>query len=180
MFFFAGRDLSAMIVDLTTFESGKRDFSFVLPADKLGLQGEGIVSAGDISVNGTIERAAGRTKVEGRIEGRAEVECSRCLIPVTRDIAIEFSVDFVDGESFASHSGELTDTELDTDVLVEHEINLADVAREQIVLDKPEQVFCRDDCRGLCQKCGANRNLVNCNCRDDEIDPRWSALKGLK
>ena len=169
-----------MIVDLTTFESGTRDFSFVLPADKVGLHGEGIVPAGEISVSGTIERASGRTEVEGRIEGRAEVECSRCLLPVTRDIAIEFSVDFVDPGDFASHSGELTDSELDTDVLVEHEIDLADVAREQIVLDKPEQVFCREDCLGLCQKCGANRNLVDCNCRDDEIDPRWSVLKGLK
>jgi len=57
---------------------------------------------------------------------------------------------------------------------------MADVIREQILLATPEQVYCRDNCEGLCPKCGENRNLINCNCSDDDIDPRWAALKDLK
>jgi uncharacterized protein len=52
--------------------------------------------------------------------------------------------------------------------------------REQILLNLPEQVFCKEDCKGLCQKCGANRNLIDCKCDSDETDPRWAALKNLK
>jgi uncharacterized protein len=43
----------------------------------------------------------------------------------------------------------------------------------------PTQVLCRDDCKGLCAKCGANLNLADCDCEDKEIDPRWAELKRL-
>jgi uncharacterized protein len=46
-------------------------------------------------------------------------------------------------------------------------------------LNLPEQVFCREDCRGLCAKCGANRNATDCGCEEKEIDPRWAGLKNL-
>ena len=59
------------------------------------------------------------------------------------------------------------------------EIDLAEIAREQILLDLPQQFFCKDDCKGLCEKCGTNLNLKDCDCEDDEIDPRWAALKNL-
>jgi uncharacterized protein len=57
---------------------------------------------------------------------------------------------------------------------------LTELVREQILLAVPEQVFCREDCKGLCLKCSANRNLIDCNCEEKEIDPRWAALKNLK
>jgi uncharacterized protein len=44
----------------------------------------------------------------------------------------------------------------------------------------PEQAFCREDCRGLCEKCGANQNLIDCKCEEKEIDPRWQGLRELK
>ena len=55
-----------------------------------------------------------------------------------------------------------------------------EVVREQILLAMPEQVFCWEDCKGLCPKCGTNLNLIDCKCADDEVDPRWAALKSLK
>ena len=69
---------------------------------------------------------------------------------------------------------------MDVSVIEGFEIDLTELVREQILLNLPEQVFCREDCKGLCEKCGANRNLINCNCEEKEIDPRWSALKNLK
>ena len=70
--------------------------------------------------------------------------------------------------------------DLSTDVLPDGRIELNDIVREQILLNLPEQVFCTEECKGLCPKCGADRNLINCNCEETEIDPRWSALKNLK
>ncbi|MGH7783338.1 MAG: DUF177 domain-containing protein, partial [Candidatus Binatia bacterium] len=54
-----------------------------------------------------------------------------------------------------------------------------EVVREQILLDLPDQVFCTENCRGLCPKCGANRNLIDCKCEEDNVDPRWAALNNL-
>ena len=64
--------------------------------------------------------------------------------------------------------------------LVRESLDLKEIIREQILLNLPEQVFCTPDCKGLCPKCGANRNLIDCNCNETEIDPRWAALKNLR
>jgi uncharacterized protein len=58
-------------------------------------------------------------------------------------------------------------------------IDLSEVIREQMILAIPEVVLCKEDCEGLCDKCGKNLNLLNCKCKEDEIDPRWAALKNL-
>ncbi|HEX8637491.1 MAG TPA: DUF177 domain-containing protein, partial [Pyrinomonadaceae bacterium] len=68
----------------------------------------------------------------------------------------------------------------DIAVLDNNKIDVAEIVREQILLNLPEPVYCRDDCKGLCPQCGANRNLIDCKCEEKEIDPRWAALKGLK
>ena len=70
-------------------------------------------------------------------------------------------------------------TAIDSLEMTGNAIDLAEIAREQILLELPQQFFCKDDCRGLCEKCGRNLNLKDCDCEDDEIDPRWAALKNL-
>jgi uncharacterized protein len=95
-----------------------------------------------------------------------------------RPTDVEFDDIFV---SEPSSDGEalIEETELDEAYVENGEIDLAEVVREQILLDLPEQVYCSDDCKGLCPKCGSNLNLIDCNCIFSEIDPRWAALKGL-
>jgi uncharacterized protein len=41
------------------------------------------------------------------------------------------------------------------------------------------EALCRSDCLGLCPQCGGNRNLDECHCDEDPIDPRWAALQTL-
>ena len=54
------------------------------------------------------------------------------------------------------------------------------VKRAQVLLlNLPEQVLCKEDCKGLCPECGTNLNLKDCDCGDKDIDPRWAALKNL-
>jgi uncharacterized protein len=74
----------------------------------------------------------------------------------------------------------VTDEALDESLVENGLIDTAEVVREQILLAIPDQVFCREDCKGLCPKCGANLNLIDCKCSDDDIDPRWAALRNLK
>jgi uncharacterized protein len=69
---------------------------------------------------------------------------------------------------------------LEIAILESNNIDVAELVREQILLNLPEQVFCAEDCKGLCPQCGANRNLIDCKCEEKEIDPRWAALKNLK
>jgi uncharacterized protein len=40
--------------------------------------------------------------------------------------------------------------------------------------------LCGDNCRGICPRCGINRNRTECSCEEKFVDPRWDALRGLK
>jgi uncharacterized protein len=40
--------------------------------------------------------------------------------------------------------------------------------------------LCREDCRGLCPRCGSDLNVSECGCVVEEVDPRWRALQLLK
>jgi uncharacterized protein len=39
---------------------------------------------------------------------------------------------------------------------------------------------CGDDCQGLCPECGTNRNVLDGGHVGRPVDPRWSALEGLR
>ena len=38
------------------------------------------------------------------------------------------------------------------------------------------KVLCRENCKGICNRCGANLNLGSCKCDDAELDPRMSKI----
>jgi uncharacterized protein len=40
--------------------------------------------------------------------------------------------------------------------------------------------LCREDCAGLCASCGEDLNLGKCDCKQEEMDPRWAELLKLK
>ncbi len=47
-------------------------------------------------------------------------------------------------------------------------IDLTDEVRESLLLELPMTVLCSEDCKGLCQHCGKNKNIGECNCSKDE------------
>ena len=55
----------------------------------------------------------------------------------------------------------------------------ADAVRADVLLSLPIKWVCREECRGLCPKCGANLNQGDCGCTFREEDPRLAALRKL-
>lgn len=170
-----------MIIDVTEIEGASRPFDFSIEPDDLALDQPGFRLTGTVGMAGQIARRAAQIEVKGLIGADAEVDCSRCLQPMARPVAVDFEVAFVDAEIYSSvKEHEVHADDLDTDVLDSNRIDLKEIAREQILLNLPAQVFCRSDCKGLCAKCGADRNLIDCKCEEKESDPRWDALKNLR
>lgn len=134
--------------------------------------------AGDVSFIGEKLLIDGKAHIRGSVTGEVETACTRCLSVMLRPIDIAFDDIFVSDPSSDGEAA-IEETELDESYVENGEIDLREVVREQILLDLPEQVYCSDDCKGLCPKCGSNRNLIDCNCNFNEVDPRWAALKGL-
>ncbi len=170
-----------MIVDLVNLEGSSHSFEFSIPADEIDLGTENVRLLSDVSALGTVTKHIVQTNVAGSIKADAEIDCTRCLSPVAAPLDIKFDVSFVTEENFtAEKETALEPDDLETDVFGGDKLDLKELVREQVLLDLPTQLFCKDDCKGLCQKCGANRNLIDCKCEETEIDPRWAALKNLK
>ena len=120
-------------------------------------------------------------RLTGRYEGQFRVPCARCLDPVEVPLSGEFDLIFrpvgVDAES-AERSISAPETEIG--YYQEDSLLLEDVLREQVLLSLPARTLCKDDCKGLCPRCGKNRNLDPCTCEEGPQDPRWEALEGLR
>ena len=170
-----------MIIDLASLEKSVLDFNFSLPPETIDLEREDAKLISPIDVKGKLTKGIVALTVEGEISAVAGMECTRCLQPVEHKLHIPFKTEFITAENYkAAKESELHEQDLDTAVYEGDKIDLTELVREQILLNLPEQVFCTENCRGLCEKCGANRNLIDCNCIEKETDPRWSALKNLK
>ncbi len=97
--------------------------------------------------------------------------CMRCLEPA----APAFTVDAREIDQPGS-----ADEELSSPYVEGTEIDLHAWAHDAFALALPTQVLCREDCAGLCARCGANLNADPGHEHEPEIDPRWSKLGELK
>ena len=130
---------------------------------------------------GEISKLDKKTSLRGNITTAISRDCTRCLEPVKGGLMFEFDTSFLDADEVDGKADvEVSPEELDVSLVEDGKVDLADIVREQILLSLPIQIFCRQECRGLCQKCGANLNLIDCKCSGEDIDPRWAALKNLK
>jgi uncharacterized protein len=117
--------------------------------------------------------------VQGRLIGTTQLACARCLEPVPVDFEVELEELFVPTIDMAT--GKLIRPEEEDQALwidEHHILDLSEVLRQDVLLELPVHVVCREDCRGLCPECGANLNETTCDCKPD-IDPRWSSLSDL-
>jgi len=99
------------------------------------------------------------------------LECARCLDPILSTFTSGFT------ELFAI--GETPDTEAELIIPEDGNIDFAPIIREYLLLDMPRNPLCKEDCAGLCPVCGDNLNQTKCDCKPDDIDPRFSVLKDL-
>ena len=48
-----------------------------------------------------------------------------------------------------------------------------------VLLSVPLFAVCRDECKGLCPKCGTDLNVGTCACAP-ETDSRWDTLRAIR
>lgn len=167
-----------MNVDLAQLSESEKEFDFTFAPD---LGEETVKLPKPLKVAGKLKKGIAQIDVGGEITGEAEIECSRCLSPVVYEIKIPFSVVYVSQEHYTQDKeSEIRGDDLEVAIYEDEQIDLSELSREQILLNIPTQIFCQADCKGLCPKCKANKNLQNCRCEEKEIDPRWAKLKDLK
>jgi uncharacterized protein len=168
-----------MIIDLSSVQTTPKPLTADVDAARIDLEDDGTVN-GSARFEGEVFREGTKVHLRGEIAVDVDIVCSRCAEPLTERLEIPFEDVFVNAaEETATADLEVEGTDLDEEVVESNEIDLSEVIREQILLNLPEQVLCKEDCKGLCPQCGANHNLLDCDCDKEDIDPRWAALKNL-
>lgn len=112
----------------------------------------------------------GGVAVTGTVSTTWEGECRRCLAGVDGRVSAEVRELFRRGGGEHEGSYQMGDAHL----------NLREMVLDSLFASLPVLPLCRPDCRGICPRCGTDRNTQDCGCEDVEVDPRWSALNALR
>jgi uncharacterized protein len=120
-------------------------------------------------------------RLKGSFSGRFEVPCARCVEPVETPLGAGFDLIFRPAQADSEPlERSITAPETEIGYYLKDGLLLEDVLREQVLLSLPVRTLCKPDCKGLCPRCGENRNSTACTCDEGPSDPRWEALSGLR
>lgn len=135
-----------------------------------------------IQVTCTLKRARKNVIVDGLICTSLIMACSRCLESVVFPVECYFHYIATPAPQVVIQTEELELSSEDLDVTYYdgETIDLEPLIYEQLILEVPMKVLCRDDCQGICPTCGKNRNFDSCTCSEERIDERFAILKKLK
>ena len=117
----------------------------------------------------------------GTVKACVEGQCSRCLDKVTETVETVITEQLLYAKDAYLYN-HLAVGELEEQFyLYSNDLfDISEIIRESILAALPMKILCRDDCRGLCLKCGQNLNRGQCQCDTTEIDPRLAILAKLK
>jgi uncharacterized protein len=120
-------------------------------------------------------------RLRGRFAGNFQVPCARCVEPVEIPLAADFDLIFRPATADTEvPERSITAPETEIGYYQKDSLSLEDVLREQVLLALPVRTLCKPDCKGLCPRCGENRNNQACSCDEGPSDPRWEALADLR
>jgi uncharacterized protein len=165
------------------------EFDLELPPGAIGFGGE-VEQRGPLAAAGRAEvihehrgpkEIIADIRLKGRFSGTVLVPCARCVEPVEVPLAAEFDLIFRPvGADSDTRERAISAPETEIGYYQEDSLALEDVLREQVLLSLPVRTLCKPDCKGLCPRCGANRNHQPCHCEEGPSDARWEALAGLR
>jgi len=154
------------ISDIVRFNGASMELSFKEePPEKEPVKG--CVLEGDITFSGRLTNEAGILHLDGRLLVKYAGECYRCLSITGKTLELKIKEDFIN-----SAEAEQSD-------MYPYEGKILDIGKaleDNIILNLPMKHLCSEQCKGLCAKCGANLNIKQCDCAEDDIDPRMEGL----
>ena len=170
-----------MIVEVTKIPNSGKDFDLKLEPGEIDFESEFAKVSSETKFAGRINYLNLRTIIEGEIKSQVELNCNRCFLPIPQSLDFSFKNAYILAEEYTKEEeSKLEDKGLEISIFEGDKIDLKVVASEQIALSLPMQMVCKEDCNGLCETCGVNLNNKSCTCKDEQVDPRWAALKNLK
>ncbi|MGE4548896.1 MAG: DUF177 domain-containing protein [Intestinibacillus sp.] len=111
-------------------------------------------------------------RLTGEIETTYVTACARCLKPLGIPLSAEVDMVLIQNEDGQEETEDVFMIEGD-------EVDPEDVLIPALYFEINMAYLCKEDCKGLCPHCGADRNVTACDCSDHQIDDRLAVLKTL-
>ncbi len=171
-----------MILNISSLLSGEKsrlDIDYMLSLSDAEMGGavnlSGVTFPTPARVTGYITDNAGYMRLSLAVNLPYITSCARCACEVSGEFEINFERTVVP-EGMVEDAEE---KEEDFAVAKNGMLDIDEQLSEILLLDFPTRVLCKDDCKGLCQKCGKDLNEGPCNCPTKELNPAFAKILSM-
>lgn len=186
-----------MHIDLSLLEEGTTPLDFVDSPESYTAKDPSLRLIQSVEVHIVITKTGNHIILSGEAATKVQSTCSRCLNPIEYPVRTQFTTelrqkpaiiasepsesgkktklldeDFEEAEIGSSISGEADVTYYSSEMF-----DLSEETRQYLELSLPMQPLCKEDCLGLCPRCGANLNKGKCSCPPVELEHPFAELK---
>ena len=162
--------MKIQISDIISGKDRSKKIDEIFEIESFEFEGDIIKSITPCKVSGVMNSDGDILVIRANINTDLEMVCSRCLDTFIYPIDIDIE------ERFTTNS-ESEDEE--AVVVIDDVLDITELVETSIISTLPIKRVCKDDCKGLCQKCGCNLNVKACDCNKVDVDIRFEVLSGL-
>ncbi len=168
-----------MKINIDDIRDAPKTLSYTEDVDDLNRRlAEGVADfrvPGELAVTIAYYRAGLDLFFEGSVHADARGTCARCAEEYGFTVDAPFRFVLTPRAAGRADDEELGADDLALGFYEGHEVDLTPLVHEHAILSLPTVPLCRDDCRGLCPGCGANRNTSPCACATTAPPTRLAA-----
>jgi len=145
-----------MKILIKSITEGLMNYTGEVVCESIDNNGDNIKFENNIKFNGTLKKGVDFVEISGKISATFVTNCHACGEEAKSDIEFEI---------FETYRRESADSEYE---LVGDEVDFDEMILENVRLNLPVKILCKEDCKGVCLICGKNLNREKCDCLKEE------------
>lgn len=122
---------------------------------------EGVTFPEPASVHLELQASGQLLEISGSVAATIHSDCARCLAELSGEMHLEVDEQVEAGSSLQNGPFEASN------VLAGERLDVADLTTQLVCSAIPIGLLCKEDCQGICPRCGENRNTAKCECNGD-------------
>ncbi len=160
-------------IRVSQLSNGLHEYHFSAKPSDIGLGGN---FTKQVEIDAVLDKEARQMYLKTDVKCSGMFQCDRCVEEFEQQVSNRVNMFYVYDE-FDTGSHPPDEVQVISEDTVY--IDLTDDIRQIVTLGVPLKLLCRDDCKGLCPRCGTNWNRATCTCQNHVNDSRWEGLKDL-
>ena len=114
-------------------------------------------------------------KIEAKGRITVNIPCDKCL----KDVPTEFDINFEQEiDMQASKEDRIKDLD-EINYVTGCSLDVEQLVHNEILIHWPLRVLCKENCRGICPKCGKDLNEGSYECDQTSPDPRMAVISDI-